>query len=466
MDPLLSADILDNTLKKTMFRAVQESHGGWLVIVLICLLSACGGMPPRAPSPAFLPSSATDSLDFMPLDVGDFHAGGLRSISPYFGYGVETGSTFPMRIVIYHIPDPLNKGQRMALGAVHVDKVVIHEFSRKSVFAVSQDGKTLLYMHDQPHFAPDSLKSKPPGLYQYSHDGGDQLIHAEAGLIATPGLKLFMNALEFSRGDPADPESDRYVRTTEGGERLLQPFGGTELHGAAARGLPEKAQQLSQAGADLEARNDRMFTPLHEALWNGHTDTARVLIAQGADVNARIPGPLGWASLHIAVRFDLDDMIDLLLEKGDGITDVNSIAPGGRTPLHLAFDYNKLTVAAHLIGKGADINARTHRQTTPLSLLAGALADERSPDEWAGSQRESLLKLMLAKGADVNAKDDRGYTPLHYAVLNNSIRTAQVLIAHGADDSLLELVRPHERRERMTLRGRINKIMESTQWVR
>lgn len=446
-----------NTSKTLIPRATKENRDrllrGFAGILLTCLITACGGMPTREPSPPFLPSSA-DLLNYMPLESGAF-----RDISPYFGYAVEPGATSKPRIVIYHIPNPQQKGQREPLGAINVDGIVIHDYSRKSAFAISADGKTLLYMHDQPRFAPASLKNKLLGLYEYSHEKGDRLIHGMAGPIATGDIILPMNTIEFALGDPADPKSDHYTRNTEGIERLQQPFGGTPLHRAASIGQIQEARQLLQAGADSEARNDRMFTPLHEALWNRSLDVARLLIAHGADVNARIPGPLGWAPLHMAARFGWRDMIDLLLEKGAGITDLESIAPGGKTPLHLAVDYNKLEVATYLLKKGADVNAKDDNGTTPLHLFAGALANERDPG-WTGSQREILLKLLLAAGADVNAENNLDNTPLHYAVLQNNIRTAQALIAQGGDASLLEIQRHHQQ-ERMTLQERINSVMES-----
>src|SRR5260370_1059497 len=40
------------------------------------------------------------------------------------------------------------------------------------------------------------------------------------------------------------------------------------------------------AGADPTAKNEWQQTPLHFAAWEGHTDTARLLIEKGADLTA------------------------------------------------------------------------------------------------------------------------------------------------------------------------------------
>jgi len=40
-------------------------------------------------------------------------------------------------------------------------------------------------------------------------------------------------------------------------------------------------------GADVNAKNDGGYAPLHYAAFNGHKEIAELLIAKGADVNAK-----------------------------------------------------------------------------------------------------------------------------------------------------------------------------------
>ena len=54
------------------------------------------------------------------------------------------------------------------------------------------------------------------------------------------------------------------------------------MYAASVSGHTEVAQALIDAGANVNARTN-MLTPLHFAAWKGHTQTARMLVAKGAD---------------------------------------------------------------------------------------------------------------------------------------------------------------------------------------
>ena len=72
----------------------------------------------------------------------------------------------------------------------------------------------------------------------------------------------------------------------------------TALHYAAKKGHVDVAKVLIQNGADVNAVNTEM-TALHYALVNGHDDVAKLLIQNGADVNA-VNGWRKQAPLHSA----------------------------------------------------------------------------------------------------------------------------------------------------------------------
>jgi ankyrin repeat protein len=218
--------------------------------------------------------------------------------------------------------------------------------------------------------------------------------------------------------------------------------GWTPLHWAAADGHKSVAELLLAHGADVRARDNRGETPLHKSAGNcdtvgncgtvrmhwaaadGHKSVAELLLAHGADVNAKRND--GYTPLHLAGVWDHMDVLEVLLAKG---ADVNAKDNDGRTPLYFQGIWGYMDVLEVLLAKGADVNAKDNIGRTPLH---SAVVNKNA----------EVIRVLLAKGADVNAKDNIGWTPLHCAagpcnspsyVLGSYKSVAELLLAHGAD---------------------------------
>lgn len=184
-------------------------------------------------------------------------------------------------------------------------------------------------------------------------------------------------------------------------------MGGTPLHRAAERGLPEVVLTLIRHGASVNARRpERKDAPLHFA---AEAQTAALLIQHGAEVE-----PLDWSGrspLHWAAQFGRPDVAALLIEHG---AEVHRPADDGATPLHWASQEGHAEVVRVLLRAGAEVDRRDGHGRTPLHRAA-----------WRG--RVEVVDILLGAGADPCARNNGGQTPLHEAESNGHEETAKRL---------------------------------------
>ena len=164
------------------------------------------------------------------------------------------------------------------------------------------------------------------------------------------------------------------------------------------------------------------LTALHFAARQGATDTVRVLVEGGADVNVLTAGDKTTPMLIAAVNGQFD-LVSYLLEKGG---DPNRASDAGMTPLYAVLNLqwapksfypqpraqlqqqaSYLEVMAQLLAKGADPNARLQRKI------------------WYTQYNFDLLRV-----------DDAGATPFWRAAYASDIEAMKVLVAAGADPTL------------------------------
>ena len=178
------------------------------------------------------------------------------------------------------------------------------------------------------------------------------------------------------------------------------------LHRAVATDDIVLAQKMIGQGNKINGR-DRWYgnTPLHYVV---NIDVAKMLIQQGADVNAK--NKLGDTPLHYVVTFGNDQVVDLLIQVG---ADINATNQHGEIPLH--WSVIDETPFSHF------------RELSPL------FKGRRSFNPGKGK----IIERFLQKGVSPNARTITGETPLHYAAMyhikNHSKDIVELLLQHGAD---------------------------------
>ena len=128
---------------------------------------------------------------------------------------------------------------------------------------------------------------------------------------------------------------------------------------AAEKGNIRAVKQHLAAGADVNRKvSDGSFNALDWAVSKGHKDVVELLITEGADVNAKCD--IGWTPLHLAAQEGHKEIAELLIAKG---VDVNAKTVGEWTPMHSAASKGQKEIVELLIVEGADVNEMSFGNT-------------------------------------------------------------------------------------------------------
>ena len=195
-----------------------------------------------------------------------------------------------------------------------------------------------------------------------------------------------------------------------------------ELLVASQRGDLKKVKALIAAGADVKLADpgprEKGRTALHWAAGgteynrNGkHLDVARLLLAHGADVNAKADG--GYTPLHVAAGLNQVDIVRWLLDNGADVDAKDRRA----TPLEAAVLQGHEAVVAVLLERKPRLGG-----VLQVYQLMGTYYP----------QHTAILRRLLDAGADVNEVDERGATPIAY-VARRSEDAVVLLLTRGAD---------------------------------
>jgi ankyrin repeat protein len=168
----------------------------------------------------------------------------------------------------------------------------------------------------------------------------------------------------------------------------------------------------------VSAQNESSHQALFDAIRRGAVGEVERLLRGGVSPN--VVDSEGVPAVMAATLFADARMVDLLLKRG---ADPNRSGPGGTTALTWAIpDLEKVQL---LLARGANVNARSENERTPL-LVAAAFPGT-----------VNLLKLLLDRGADLRAQDRGGATALSLAVRSADVEVVRFLVEKGLDPKAL-----------------------------
>ena len=192
----------------------------------------------------------------------------------------------------------------------------------------------------------------------------------------------------------------------------------TPLALACTNGSALVVAKLLQAGADPNA-SPNGESPLMVAARTGDLETVKVLLAHGAATNA-VESERGQTALMWAAAEAHPAVVKLLIEQG---ADVQARAKGGFTPVLFGVRKGDKESVAALINAGASPNEKA-ADGSPLSFVAILNA------------HYELAAVLLDHGADPDATDKTGRTALHALIAARNNAGSQFLPPPGQTGNL------------------------------
>lgn len=238
-----------------------------------------------------------------------------------------------------------------------------------------------------------------------------------------------------------------------------------------------KIMQMIIDKVDKKLINDSLEgkTPLIIAVGNSYIDTAKILIENGANINA--VDIEGWSALSYAVNNGDIEIAKLLLENKAKIKDelliaikspivesrinimkllidnkanINYADEDEFTPLNIAIESGDMELTKFLITNGANVNslmqdgvsligyaiAQNNMDLLQILIENGANVNYTGGDSWANTPLQTasrlgldnVVRILLTRNADINAVDINGNTALHTAALNSQLSVVKLLL--------------------------------------
>jgi hypothetical protein len=198
-------------------------------------------------------------------------------------------------------------------------------------------------------------------------------------------IPYYQSTRQKPQTDTQSSPANQQPQLAAGTEQLLG-----QAHQAVREGRFADLQQLLQAGVDANALDAEGQTMLMRAADRGDLKSVELLLAHGAQVNAK--------------------------------TAVDQEGRGAHTALHDAIRQDAVDVADALVRAGADTHAKANQLWTPMHYAA-----------YLGAVKSIRYLHRQGVGIDEPFSGARGSTPLMLATQYGQVQAIRVLLELGAD---------------------------------
>ncbi|XP_039105122.1 ankyrin repeat and SOCS box protein 3 isoform X1 [Hyaena hyaena] len=188
---------------------------------------------------------------------------------------------------------------------------------------------------------------------------------------------------------------------------------------AAREGNVKVLRKLLRKGHSVDVADNRGWMPIHEAAYHNSVECLRMLInADSSENYIKTKTFEGFCALHLAASQGHWKIVYILLEAG---ADPNATTSEETTPLFLAVENGHIDVLRLLFRYGANVNGS--HSMCGWNALHQATFQENA----------EIIKLLLKKGANKEFQDDFGITPLFVAAQYGKLESLSILISSGAN---------------------------------
>jgi ankyrin repeat protein len=226
--------------------------------------------------------------------------------------------------------------------------------------------------------------------------------------IADYFTDLMIDKRGTRQGFPPDIASEIFVLSIYYDNFLAKQAESGDAWGNEKEGAGSPVEQLKKIGLN--------FTPAHMMKAAEFSDPSRVLLFLQAGMDVDVRDERDWTPLMVAAFNGNEAVAKLLIEHG---ANPSAQDRAGYTPLHWSALNGYLEVVRMLIAKRIDLNAQSNYGLTAILQAAS-------------KGHADVIALLIEAHADPKIANNEGFTPLHKAVANDHVDSVAILVHAGA----------------------------------